>query len=191
MISRNYQAAPFVTGSDQLKQDRGLGLILSHIAEGFEDEQVVFVELLDGTFQRQRLPSLLQTLHKIGGSGEQHPVAVLDERMTEGGAEVQPSRPAGAEQQDRAASVDPSVAGGERDSVRTTEHRHSGEIEAVERLAGQQAGLDQVALDASLIPFGEFQLGEGRQQSRCRPTFAVGALGRPSAWLRPRLSRSS
>ena len=79
MISRNYQAAPFVTGSDQLEQDRGLGLILSHIAKVFEDEQVVFVELLDGTFQRQGLPSLLQTLHKIGGSGEQDPVAVLDE----------------------------------------------------------------------------------------------------------------
>ena len=87
-------------------------MILSHIAEVFEDEQVVFIELLDGTFQRQGLPSLLQALHKIGGSGEQDPVAVLDERMTEGGAEVRLSRSAGAEQQDRAASVDPSVAGG-------------------------------------------------------------------------------
>ena len=95
MIGRNYQAAPFVTGSDQLEQDRGLGLILSHIAEVFEDEQVVFVELLDGTFQRQGLPSLLQTLHEIGRSGEQDPVAVLDERMTEGGAEVRLSRSAG------------------------------------------------------------------------------------------------
>ena len=36
----------------------------------------------------------------------------------EGGAEVRLSRSAGAEQQDRAASVDPSVAGGERDNVR-------------------------------------------------------------------------
>ena len=44
--------------------------------------------------------------------------------------------------------------------MRTTEHRHSGKIEAVERLAGRQAGLDQGSLDASLIPFGEFQLGE-------------------------------
>ena len=60
--------------------------------------------------------------------------------------------------------------------MRTTEHRHSGEIEAVKRLAGRQAGLDQVSLDASLIPFGEFQLGEVAE-SRRRPTFAVGALG--------------
>ena len=136
MIGRNYQAAPFVTGSDQLEQDRGLGLILSHIAEVFEDEQVVFVKLLDGTFQRQGLPSLLQTLHEIGGSGEQDPVAVLDERMTEGGAEVRLSRSAGAEQQDRAASVDPSVAGGERDNVRTTEHRHSGKSKLSSVLPG-------------------------------------------------------
>ena len=61
--------------------------------------------------------------------------------------------------------------------MRTTEHRHGGKIEAVERLAGWQAGLDQMSLDASLIAFGEFQLGEGRQQSCRRPAFAVGALG--------------
>ena len=34
-------------------------------------------------------------VHKIGGSGEQDPVAVLDERMTEGGAEVRFPDPLG------------------------------------------------------------------------------------------------
>ena len=150
-------------------------MILSHIAKVFEDEQVLFVELLYGTFQRQSLPSLLQTLHKIGGSGEQDPVAVLYERMTEGGAEVRLSLSAVAEQQDHATSVYPSVAVA---SATTCAPRASAQRQnrAVERLAGRQAGLYQVSLDASLIPFGEFQLCEGRQQSRRGPTFAVGAL---------------
>jgi hypothetical protein len=70
MISGNYQAAPFVTSSDQLEQNRGFRLILSHVAEVLENEHVVFVELLDRAFQRQSLSSLLQALHEVGGSGE-------------------------------------------------------------------------------------------------------------------------
>jgi len=34
----------------------------------------------------------LQTLHEIGGSGEQHAVAVPDQGMTEGSAEMRLSR---------------------------------------------------------------------------------------------------
>ena len=59
----------------------------------------------------------------------------------------------------------------------TAQHRHGGKIEAVESFAGWQAGLDQMSLDASLITFGELQLGEGGQQPCRRPAFAVGALG--------------
>jgi hypothetical protein len=61
--------------------------------------------------------------------------------------------------------------------VRTTEHRHRGKIETVEGFAGWQTGLKQMSLDASLIAFGELQLGEGGQQSCRRPTFAIGPLG--------------
>src|ERR1700688_4348301 len=147
MIRRNNEAAPFVTCGDQLEQDGSLSLILSHVAEVFEDEQVVFVEFLDRAFQRQSLTSLLQALHEICGPREQDPVAVLDESMTEGGAEMRLARPGWAEQQDRATSVDPSVAGpafgwrhanvpecegGEGDNVRSTEHWHGGEVETVE-----------------------------------------------------------
>ncbi len=47
MISRHYQAAPFVTSGDQLKQNRAFSLILVHITKVLEDDEVVFVELLD------------------------------------------------------------------------------------------------------------------------------------------------
>ena len=58
---------------------------------------MVFVELLDRALQRQSLTRLLQTLHQIGGAGEQHAVAVLDQGVAEGGAEMGLSRAARAE----------------------------------------------------------------------------------------------
>jgi hypothetical protein len=177
MIRRNYQAAPFVTGGNQLEQNRGFRLILSHVAEVFENEHVVFVELLDRALQRKSLPGLLLALHQIGGSGEQDAVAVLDERVAEGGAEMRFSRPARAKKQDRATTVDPSITGGECRNVRAAEHGNGGEIETIERFAGWQAGLKQMSLDASLISFGELQLGESGQQSCRRPTFAIGPFG--------------
>src|ERR1700733_10180121 len=136
MISRHYQAAPFVSSGNQLEQNRSFSLVLSDIAEVLEDEHVVLVELLDRALQRQSLTRLLQTLHQIGGSGEQHAVAVLDQSVTEGSAEVRLARAARAEQQDRSASIDPSVAGGERSHVGTAQHRHGGKVETVEGLAG-------------------------------------------------------
>ncbi len=81
---------------------------------------MVLVELLDGALQRQSLTRLLQALHEIGGSGEQDPVTVLDERVAEGGAEMRLARPARAEQQDRAATVDPPITRGKCRNVRAT-----------------------------------------------------------------------
>src|SRR4051794_34280660 len=51
LICRNHQAAAFVSGRDQLEQHRGLGLVLADVAEVLEDEQMVFVQLLDGTLE--------------------------------------------------------------------------------------------------------------------------------------------
>jgi len=60
--------------------------------------------------------------------------------------------------------------------VRATEHRNGGKIETVERFCRAAGGLKQMSLDASLIAFGELQLGEGRQQSCRRPPFAIGTF---------------
>jgi len=106
---------------------------------------MVLVELLDSALQRQSLTRLLQALHEIGGSGEQDPVTVLDERMAEGGAEMRLARPAWAEQQDRAATVDPPITRGKCRNVRATEHGNRGKIETVERFAGWQTGVKQMS----------------------------------------------
>src|SRR6266851_7783642 len=99
MIRRHHQATPFVAGSDQLEQDGCLSLILPHVAKVVEDQQMVFVELVDRALQRQRLSGLLQALHQIDRSGEQDAVAALDEGMTQSSTEMRLPRPARAEQQ--------------------------------------------------------------------------------------------
>ena len=71
--------------------------------------------------------------------------------MAEGGAEMRFSGPARAKQQDRATSVDPSVARGKCRNVRATEHGNGGKIKTLERFAGWQARLKQMSLDTSLI----------------------------------------
>jgi len=61
--------------------------------------------------------------------------------------------------------------------VGTTEHGHRREVEAVQRLAGWQARLDQVSRDASLGTVGEFEFGQRRQQPSGWLAFTVGTLG--------------
>jgi len=87
-VRGDQEAAALVSGSNQLEQHAGLRLIPIDVAEIIENDQVVFVELLEGALQRQRLPGGLQTLHEVGRAGEQHAIAVLDEGMTEGCPEM-------------------------------------------------------------------------------------------------------
>ena len=100
-------------------------MIFSHIAEVFKDQHVVFVELLDGALQRQSLASLLQALHEIGRSGEQDPVAVLDERVAEGCAEMGLSRSARADDGERLAPTNVEGRAGDEDFPRTQRPRRS------------------------------------------------------------------
>src|SRR5260370_720751 len=69
MIRRHHQTTPFVAGSDQLEQDGCLSLILPHVANVVENQQMVFVELVDRALQRQRLPGLRPPLHQLDRSG--------------------------------------------------------------------------------------------------------------------------
>ena len=63
-------------------------MILMYIGEVVEDQQVVFVELADGSFELQRLASCLQLLHDLRSAGEQDAIAVLDKCATDGRSSV-------------------------------------------------------------------------------------------------------
>ena len=73
------QRAPFVSRRDELEEHTGFGLILLHVGEVVEDQQMVAVEPGELAFESEFAPCHLQALHQIGCAGEEHAVAVLDE----------------------------------------------------------------------------------------------------------------
>jgi len=94
LVGGDQKAAPFVSGSNQFKQYAGLGLVATNVTEVIEDDEVILVELLDGTFQSERLPGGLQTLHEIRGAGEQHAITIFDESMADRRPEMRLARAA-------------------------------------------------------------------------------------------------
>ena len=60
LVGGNEHGAALVARADQLEQHTGLGLVLADIGDIIEDEQVIFVELGDGAFQRKLAARHLQ-----------------------------------------------------------------------------------------------------------------------------------
>jgi hypothetical protein len=83
LICRDEQRAPFVAGADQLEEDAGFGLILGDIGDVVEDEEVIFVELVDRGLESEVASRDLQLLDEVRRSGEENAPAVFDERQAE------------------------------------------------------------------------------------------------------------
>lgn len=77
-----------VSCRDQLEEHTCFRLVLGHVGEVIEDEQVVFVEFIDGRFKLEFPAGELQLLHKIGGSGVEDPPSILDQREADSGSEM-------------------------------------------------------------------------------------------------------
>ena len=84
----SFAVRTLVAGADQLEEHAGLGLALLDVGEVVEDQQMVLVELLDGGREPELLPRRLQLLDEVGGAGEQHAVAGVDQRVAEGCGEM-------------------------------------------------------------------------------------------------------
>ena len=119
----------------------------------------------------------LQLLDEVGGAGEEHAPAVLDEGEADGRSEMALAAAGRAEQEQVGALLEPAVAGGERHDLGLGDHRHGVEVEGVEGLAGRQAGLGEMALDAAAVAFGELVLGERGEEAGGGPAFLVGLFG--------------
>ena len=61
--------------------------------------------------------------------------------------------------------------------MRLGEGGHDGEVEAVEGLAAGQVSFAEAALEAAPGAVGDFVFGQGGQQARGGPAFAVGLCG--------------
>jgi hypothetical protein len=66
-------------GTGEFEKHAGLGLILSDVSDVVEDEQMIFVEFGDGSFELQCSPSGLGLLDEIGRAGVQDAPSILDE----------------------------------------------------------------------------------------------------------------
>ena len=177
LVRRDQKRAPFVARRDEFEQNAGLGLILLHVGEVVEDQKMVAVEPCELAFQGELAPCHLQALHQIGGAGEEHAIAVLDQGETDGGGKMAFAGAGRAEHEAVGALVEPAVAGGERHDLGLCEHRHGLEVEGGEALAGEQPGLPEMAFDTPSVAFGELVLGEGCEEAGGGPALGIGALG--------------
>ena len=107
----------------------------------------------------------------------QHAPAVLNERQPKGCRKMRLASAGRAEHQQIGALLEPTVPGRQRHHLGLADHRHRGEVEAVEGLAGRKAGLVEMALDAPAGALGHLVLGQRRQEAGRRPALLVGAGG--------------
>ena len=191
LVGGDEGGSPFVSGADEFEEHAGFGLILGDVGEIVEDQQVVFVEPGNGGLQPGITARDLQLLDKIGGAGEEHAPAVLDQPDADGGREMGFAAARRAEADDVGATFQPGIARdkghdlgfGERGGSENRpgdgfpDVRDGVELEGVERLCGWQPGLGQVTLDPASAAPGDLELGQSSQQPCCGPALLVRALG--------------
>ena len=83
LVGGNQEGFSLVPGADELKEHAGFGLVFGDVGEVIEDQQMVFVELGNGSFEGELAAGDLQPLDEIGGSAEQHAPAVFDKSEAE------------------------------------------------------------------------------------------------------------
>ncbi len=88
LVGSDQDGSAFVSCTDEFEQHAGLGLILGDVGYVVEDQQVELVQLRDGAFEEEIAPGLLQLLNQVGGSCEEYAVALLDQGLADGGAEM-------------------------------------------------------------------------------------------------------
>ena len=174
LVCRDQHGSALISRADEFEQDARFSLILGDVGNVVEDQQVEFIQLRDGAFEDEIAPGLLQLLNQVGGSGEEHAVAFLDEGQADGGAKMRLAHAWWAEQQNVAALSDPAIACGNGADVRLGQHGDGCEVEGLKRLSGQQSGLRQVSLDPAAITFSQFMFHQGAEQACGGPPFFIG-----------------
>src|SRR5438132_11415644 len=88
LVGGDEQRASLVSRTDELEEHTGLGLILGDVCDVVKDDEVVFVELGDGSFQGELAASDLKLLDEVRSSGEEHAPTALDESEAERSRQV-------------------------------------------------------------------------------------------------------
>lgn len=177
LVGGDEQRAALVARGDQFEQHAGFGLILGHIGDVVEDEQVVAIELRDSRFEGEFAARDLQALNEIRRSHEQDAPAGFDQGKADRGRQMALAPAGWTEQQQIGAGVEPDVPCGQRHRLRFRHHGHALEVERGERFAGGQPSLGQMPLDAPARAVGGLVLGERGEEAGGRPALLVGLGG--------------
>ncbi len=84
LIGGDGDRVTLVAMGDELEQGAGLDLVLSHVGQVIEHDEIVFVELVEHGWQAEIAPCGLELLDHIGGGAEQDPAPGIDEGMADG-----------------------------------------------------------------------------------------------------------
>ncbi|MET3524575.1 hypothetical protein ABID25_006446 [Mesorhizobium abyssinicae] len=85
LVGGDGDGVSFVSVSDELEQGTGLYLVLSHIRQLVEYDEVVLVEFVEHRRETELAASGLKLLHHIGGCGKQDAATGIDEGVADGG----------------------------------------------------------------------------------------------------------
>jgi hypothetical protein len=151
LICGDEDRSAFVSCTDEFEQYAGLGLVLGDVGEIVEDQEVEAIEAGDSGLKREIAACDLELLDEIGGAGIEHAPSILDQSEADGGSQMAFSAAGRTEQKQVGALGQPAVAGrcGHDLGLGLGDHRHGFEVEGVEGLSRWQAGLREMALDAS------------------------------------------
>jgi len=111
LICRDEQRTPLISGADQLEQHRGFRLVLADVRDVVEDEQIEVVQAVDRGLEGQFAASDLQLLHQIRGTGEQNPVALLQQCQPDRGAQMRLASARRPEQDQVGSLIQPNIPG--------------------------------------------------------------------------------
>ena len=129
-----------------------------------EDEEVELVATSGQSIVIEMALSDRHFLDEAGGSGEERLEALAHEGEADGGGEVALADAGGPEDEEVGSLADPAVFGGEGLNACLGRGWDEAEIEAFEVLAGEEFGLPGMSVDAAVVPFGQFEFGEGEEK---------------------------
>ena len=111
LVGRYGDAVSLIAVADEFEQHTGFGLILAHIGQVIEDDQVVFVQFIQGGSKSEVATGGLEPLDHVGRAGEEYPPSRIDQGVTDGGHRMRFAGAAFAEDQQVVSGLDPAVAG--------------------------------------------------------------------------------
>src|SRR5271165_2854117 len=78
LVGSDEDGSPLITDADEFEKHAGFGLVFGDVGEVIEDQEVEFVELGNGGFEKELAAGDLEPLDEIGGAGKQYAPAIFD-----------------------------------------------------------------------------------------------------------------